>query len=389
MKKIGLCLAYSGTNYGQNLQAFATQQVVESYGFETEIIDYHSGHNKGIKPSYAALVVSGQKIADLVKKKTSGQKPDVSFDELHKKNDAIRKEKAEQFRKTKLHHFVHCEGIDELRNHSRQYYAVLVGSDQIWLPSVAVSNFYTLRFAAPGVRRISYATSLGVSSYPDYAKKPAAEFWNQIDFLSVREEQGKKIIQSIIDIPVEVVADPTYLLTKEQWVDLIPDKEIIKPGYVLCYLLGNDENVKKYCRRFADAHGLRLVSILSNECVSNDSEYCDEVLIGKGPEEFVNLIRHADYVMTDSFHGLAFSVINEKQFNIFYRKREDVKESRNSRIDNIVKTWGLESRLIKDPAAAPLDSGTIDYDAVNQKRTKFRRRSLDFLEKALGVSENK
>ena len=385
MGKIGLCLAYSGTNYGQNLQAFATQQVIENYGFETEIIDYHSGRNKGIKPSYAALVVSMQKISETIGKLIYKNKSSIPLDAVHEKNASERNEQADKFRNTKLHNFVHCEGIDELKEKSKEYEAVLVGSDQIWLPGVAVTNFYTLRFAAPGVKRISYATSMGVSSYPQYAKKPAAEFWKQIDYLSVREEQAKKIIQSICDMEVTVVADPTYLLTTEQWQNLIPQKKITMDGYALCYLLGNNDEIKSYCRRYADVHKLRLVGILSNECVSDDSKYCDEVIIGKGPEDFINLIRNADFILTDSFHGLAFSVINEKQFNIFYRTRTDVKESRNSRIDDIVKVWGLEDRLIKNPGVAVLSNSQIDYRVVNKKREQFRRDSLEFLEKALGI----
>ena len=381
-KKIGLCIAYTGTNYGQLLQAFATQQIIRVKGFQPEIIRYNSGKNKGIKLSYGAAVVAAKQIIYKVENKVAKPKT-VTEDDIHKTNRLQRKAAADSFREKRLINVVCCNGITELSNKSKEYFAVLVGSDQVWLPDVAVSNFFTLRFAAPGVRRISYATSLGVSSYPNYAKKPAGDFWKKIDFLSVREQQGKEIIQSIVDIPVEVVADPTYLFTREEWEKLVTSEKVIEPGYILCYFLGDSEPMKQYARKFADSKGLRLVSILSNECNSDDSKFADEVLIGKSPEEFVNLIRYADFVLTDSFHGLAFSVINQKQFLIFYRRRTEVKESRNSRIDNIVRSWDIEDRLIREPEKMKFPTIDIDYNAVSEKVEALRTKSLAFLDKAL------
>lgn len=382
VKNIGLCIAYTGTNYGQLLQAFATQQIIRNKGYHTEIIRYNSGKNKGIKLSYGAVVVATKQIVKKIESKVSKPKA-VTEDETHKNNRLQRKASADRFRQDRLKDVVHCNGITELTNKSKEYFAVLVGSDQVWLPNVAVSNFFTLRFAAPGVKRISYATSLGVSSYPNYAKKAAGDFWKQIDFLSVREQQGKEIIQSIVDVPVEVVADPTYLLTREEWVELIPQEKVIEDGYILCYFLGESDLIKEYTRKFAESKGLRVVSILSDECNSDDSSFADEILTGKSPEEFVNLIRNAEFIMTDSFHGLAFSVINQKQFLIFYRRRTDVKESRNSRIDNIVRLWDIEDRLIREPEKLEFPTRDIDYCTVSEKVEALRAKSLAFLDKAL------
>lgn len=381
-KKIGLCIAYTGTNYGQLLQAYATQQIVRKFGYQTEIIKYHSGRNKGLKLSYGAIVVGLKQLASIIRQKIPHRGGGV-LDDIHQKNLCLRKNTADHFRQTRLSDVVQCNGIDELRKKSEEYYAVMVGSDQVWLPDVAVSNFFTLRFAAQGVRRISYATSLGVSSYPHYAKKAASDFWKQIDYLSVREQQGKEIIQGIVDVPVEVVADPTYLFTCEEWLELIPHERIAAEKYILCYFLGDSDPIKQYARRFAADKGLCLVSILSDECNSDDSQYADEVLVGRSVEDFVNLIRNAEYILTDSFHGLAFSVINQKQFLVFYRKRLDAKQSRNSRIDNIVRAWGLEERLIREPEKLIIPTENIDYSAVSTKVEELRKKSIAFLGRAL------
>ena len=260
---------------------------------------------------------------------------------------------------------------------------MLVGSDQLWQPDIAFTNFYTLRFAADGINRISYATSLGVSEYPRYCWKQAADFWSKINYLSVREEQGKKVIQSIVNIPVKVVADPTYLLTSEQWRMRIPVKQIIEGEYVLCYFLSDDTEAKALAVQYAHKQGLRCVGILSSECNANDDEIYDEVLVRKSPQDFINLIRGANCVFTDSFHGLAFSVINSVEFYIFYRKRKDVRASRNSRIDNILSSWGLEDRLIVDPHKAVINGRKIDYISVQKKVADLREDSLRFLMQAL------
>lgn len=384
-KKVGLVMTFQGTNYGQLLQSYALQQKIESMGYETEIIQYHSGKDKGVKITYASLYVSVQTIIKILFRKLKSRKnfSKIELDVNHKENIIKRRSVSDLFRNTRFHNIVVVNGYSNLVDKSKDYSAVVVGSDQIWLPEVSVTNFYTLRFALPGITRISYATSMGVSSYPNYAKKPAAEYWQKIDYLSVREEQAKKIIKEIADVEANVVADPTYLLTTEEWEERIPNISVIETGYVLCYFLGDNDVIKEYAKRFADGKNLRLVSILSNECNSDDSQFADEVLIGKSPEEFINLIRNADFVLTDSFHGLAFSVINEKQFYIFYRNRTDVKQSRNSRIDNIVKIWGLEERLIKEPEKMIFKDDLIDYSIVTKKRNEFREESLNFLRSAL------
>ena len=381
--KIGLCMTFQGTNYGQLLQAYALQQKIDSLGYETEIIRYCSGKDKGIKISFASACVA---VHTALKKLARKKHNDEILDKNHKANIAVRNEVSNYFRDRFFHNIVEINGYTDLVRKSGEYGAVVVGSDQVWLPEIAVTNFYTLRFAQEGVRRISYATSMGVSFYPRYLHKAAAEYWSKIDYISVRENQAKQVIKQISNVDAKVVADPTYLLTSEEWEERIPTKRIIEPNYVLCYFLGDSEPIKRFAREFANKKGLRLVSILSNECNSDDYEFADEVLIGKSPEEFVNLIRNARYVLTDSFHGLAFSVINEKQFYVFYRTRVDAKQSRNSRIDNILKIWGLEDRLIKNPERLVCGDSIIDYQKVTQKRINFREDSLDFLKEAL---ENK
>lgn len=390
MKIIGLVLSYKETNYGAQLQAYATQVMVESLGHTTEIIDYSP------KKGDRHIVLCRGLLTYLYQQflfKRKARKHTTSNDLLFLKNKEERIKQYHQFIERRLHNIVKVSGYTALAARGKEYDAVLVGSDQKWAPGFSFGNMISLRFVPDDVRKISYATSLGVSEYPKYCWPTSRKAWKRIDFLSVREQQGADIIKQVCgpDIPVQVVVDPTYLMTKSQWEELIPVEKKSEQKYVFCYFLGNDDTSKQIARKFADEKKLKLVSVLSKESYSPiDQTYADELVIGNTPEDFINWIRGAEYVFTDSFHGTAFSVINEKQFFIFYRKRAEA-TSRNSRIDNILGKWGLKDRLIP-PGVQEVDLTDlkdIDYEKVNTLVGEEREKSLAFLKEALHFDDNK
>ena len=390
MKKIGLVLSYKETNYGAQLQAFATQVVVEKFGHSTEIIDYSPKNgDRHIVLSRGILRFFYEQF--LFKRRA--KKHTTSNDQLFLKNKQERIEQYQLFIKRRLHNIVKVSGYSQLASCGKKCDAVLIGSDQKWTPGFSFGNVNSLRFVPDYIRKISYATSLGVSEYPKYCWPSARKAWNRIDFLSVREQQGADIIKQVCgpDISVRVVVDPTYLLTKEQWEELIPTEKKSEEKYVFCYFLGNDDSSKLIARKFADEKKLKLVSVLSKESYSPlDQTYADFLVTGNGPEDFINWIRGAEYVLTDSFHGTAFSVINEKQFFIFYRKRAEA-TTRNSRIDNILQKWGLQDRLVPpgETDAKLLSTKSIDYSKVTERVLTEREKSLQFLKEALTFDDNK
>ena len=141
----------------------------------------------------------------------------------------MRKIASKKFKEKYLKNFHLCNGYEDLKRVGSLYNAVLIGSDQMWPAGIAFGNFISMRFVPNGVRKISYATSCGVTSYPKYCYKSSAEMWRSFDFLSTREEQGKKLIKRICgdDIKVEVLVDPTYLLSKKEWEERIPVKKML------------------------------------------------------------------------------------------------------------------------------------------------------------------
>lgn len=377
-------MAYKGTNYGMLLQAFATQQIVEKMGFRTEILDYTPRLVQKTVSSPAACLWKLRTLFQIV---FLPKHKELELDDLHKENRKQRITVSNVFCKDYLHNIIPLKTYESLTEQAIQYAGVIVGSDQLWGPNAAFGYFRTLRFVPNGVRRISYATSTGVSAYPRNVWKDAAQFMNAIDFLSVREEAGREIVKTVCGRDAKVVLDPTYLFSKREWESLIPKDTIVKEGYVLLYFLGDNPEMKRLAKKWASQRGLRVVSIMSSESNADDTPYADEILTGQRPDQFMNLIRNAECVFTDSFHGFAFSVINEKQVYVTYRVRKGT-QSRNARIDNIVKKFGMEDRLIKDPSSLEsLDDSETDYDIVNQKLCELRKDSLAFLKAALTFEE--
>lgn len=384
-RSIGLILAHTGTSYGMNLQAYATQHLLERMGFETEIIRTKPRFPQGV------VIAPGlfQHFIVQFKRKQNKKKHNQNrlTDELHIRNNQLRVSAAQNFRNEKLHNYSPVLDYQALRKYASKYDAVIIGSDQCWLPGFSFSYLNTMNFVPAGVKRISYATSLGVSHYPKYCYYSARKAWRKIDFLSVREQSGANIIKEICgkDIQVQVVLDPTYLISKEEWEVMIPPSRLMEGPYILSFMLGYDDSQKEFIRDYAQKMGMKLVSILSNESSSAiDTTYADETIIGASPAEFVNYIRFADCVFTDSFHGIAFSIINQKDFYAFYPKRDFAKgkNSRNTRIDHILHTFNLSNRLIVEQIRDEEDIH-INYGEVGSILYEKKQQSMDFLKNAL------
>lgn len=385
---VGLVMAYTGTSYGMNLQALALQHVIESFGYNTEIIKSKDVFKEAFVLNWNLPFFIFNVLKNRIKSKFN---PPFTYpDEIHKKNQNLRVEAAQAFRNVHLHNFTPFLSYSQLVEHSKKYDSVVVGSDQCWLPGFSFGGRFSLCFAPKGVKRISYATSLGVSSYPKYFYMNSRKAWKRFDSLSVREEEGKKVVQDVCgeNFPVTIVADPTYLITKEEWEELIPFKRMEEDKYVLSFILGNSEEQQMCAKKFAEARGLKLLSILSNESVSSiDTTYADRTIVGASPEEFINYIRGAEYVFTDSFHGIAFSAINNKQMFVFYRKNVHAsgKNSRNSRIDNILRMWQISDRLLTESNLNWNDIlfPDINYNKVNRLIIEKREMSTLYLKNAL------
>lgn len=384
-KKVGIVSCYFKHNYGSMLQAYATQKILDNMEIpnETINIDENIDFANGKKKYYMSQLTN----IPFIKSKLGMIK--LKFDKKINKdlgnNIQIRDNKYKEFEKnfklTKPY-----KTYKELSEQCVNYSDVIVGSDQLWLPVNVVADYYTLNWVPDNVNKISYATSFGVSTVPDKYKNDYKKFLNRINYLSTREEAGVKLVEQLSDNKATLVCDPTLLLNKEEWMDIQKEEPIMKEKYILCYFLGSNIEHRKFAERLKEKTGCKIVSLNhADEYVKYSDKFCDYAPYDIGPAEWINLIRNAEYVCTDSFHGTVFSLINNTKFFTFERySNKNSKVSTNSRIYSLLGIVDLKERILSGTENIDdVIKMQIDFDNVNKKLDEFRQNSKEFLKNSL------
>lgn len=380
---LGLCICYYNHNFGSMLQAYATVREIERLGESYDILAYKKEKTPAFLAKNAFRVfnkcwVSEKKL--LVQKRISRK--------LHPAYDAnvrIRENEFRAFQKNRFDAKVRtCNGYPALQKAAEDYSAVIVGSDQMWSPSGLATNFYNLNFVPEHIRKISYAASFGVSEIPGYQKKRTAAFLNRIEHLSVRENAGAGIIDELTGRKAEVVVDPTMLLGRDEWDAFSGQERVIEEPYIFAYFLGANQVHRRYVSELSRKKNLKVVTLRHlDEYVPEDESFGDFAPYDIGPEKFVNLIKNAEYVCTDSFHGSVFSSIFHKAFLTFSRYSDTSKTSKNSRISSLLENLGLQERHFAAGDIEKSIDAPIDYEKVEMRRKRMIEHSVDFLKQAL------
>ena len=386
-KSIGLAIVTYTINYGTFLQAFATQTAIENLGYDTTILNIDSVIDDVSKArkkyfigqllNYAEVKSYASTVNAIIQKKINPkykeyyQEREKKFKEFHD----------EYFKIGPL-----CDSWEGLRQYCLNFSSIVVGSDQLWRPANIAGNYYTLNFVPDELNKVSYATSFGLKNIRENQKIVTTRFLNRIQHLSCREQSGVQIIENLTHRRAKLVCDPTLLLTKEEWDNYVLDNPIIDGDYIFTYLLSNNIEHRKYVSKLAEATGCKVVGVLHGAgYVSGDERFVDEAPKNIGPFEFLNLIKYAKYVCTDSFHGCVFSTIYEKNYYAFKRFSDQDKMSTNTRVTNLLDRFGLNDQLVKQ--YEELNLNVIDYENVNHRVRQFRDESRSFLINALREGE--
>ena len=384
-KKVGIVSCYFKHNYGSMLQAYATQKILDDMNIENETIniDKNIDFSNGKKKYYMGQVFNFQFIKSklgMIKLKL-----DKKINKNLGKNISIRDKKYEEFRKNFRLTEPYKTYAELNEKAEKDYSSVIVGSDQLWLPVNVVADYYTLNWVPEDVNKVSFSTSFGVSVIPEKYEKEYKKFLNRINYLSTREVAGQKIIKELTGRDAILVCDPTLLFNKNEWMSIQKEEPIIKGKYIFCYFLGKNIEHRKFAERLKEKTGYKIVSLNhADEYVKYSDMFADEAPYDVGPAEFLNMIRNAEYVCTDSFHGTVFSLINNVKFFTFRRYNSKSKVSTNSRIDSLLGIVNLKERLINgDEDVEKEIEKKIDFENVNIKLEEFRNTSKEFLKNAL------
>ena len=255
---------------------------------------------------------------------------------------------------------------------------VIVGSDQVWNPTFGRLRDVDLLTIVPGNKRIAFSASFGVNDIPDKIKPRVANELKKFKAISVREDRGKEIVEELTGRKdVEVLVDPTMLLTSEEWDKVSKKPTMLKTDkYILNYFLGElSEERRKEINRVAKENNCEVINILDK----NSPFYeC-------GPSEFLYLEKHAFLICTDSFHSSVFAILYNTPFLVFDREQKNL-ISMNSRLKTLLSKFKLEKRKYNDKITK--DDLVCDYKEAYKILEKERIKADKFLRKALDIEDS-
>ncbi len=375
--KIGIATVYTGYNYGSALQAFATKSVLESLGYNSELLCIAGSLIKGrdIRIKKLSVIFARTVWRPWSLKRTLVIYKGTPASQLTEASKSLFQtfyDKTLQPEKT---------SYGNLRKRARtdEFPAFVCGSDQIWNSTTYyVDPFYYLRFA-PINKRIAFAPSFGRDYVPDYNLKKITKYISGIPYRSVRESSGSDIVETIIGEKPAVLIDPTLILSANQWIEALRLKDATckeKEPYILAYFLDDPSNHAIDCIEWLKrATGFKVIGIPYG--FENSNSY-NEVAVA-GPREFVQLARNAAAICTDSFHGTAFALNFKIPFYTFDRNYGTA-EIQSTRVFSLLELVSLTERF--NPPLETLEA-MIALGNSEEVLVTERKKAVAYLKNAL------
>lgn len=377
--KIGIVTWFSGSNYGTNLQAIALQQYLRNIGHEVLIVNFEVNTKDAVKLTVFQKLTDWKMLGIRIRRQPEKYMQKLAYLKYH--NEILGRDKkliATVREKCCLTQKISDE--KELISIFNSFELLITGSDQIWNPE-GYHRFYFADYDEVTTRRISYAPSLGVNTIPEDRKSEIRRGLSKFSAVSVREQNGVELLRPLSKKEPVVTIDPTLLLCEDDWNEIFPVKKERGGKYVLSIFLTDRYSHWNAARNFVKKKKLQHVII----------PYCGfsylqkaNIIADAGLQEFLDLIRGAEYVLTDSFHVTSFSLIFKKQFYAFTRFKEDAYTSQNSRVRNILSIAGVNDRFLPYGTKKVVDLKNINYNAVEKALEYEIERSKEFLSAAIG-----
>ena len=381
MRKIAILTINDYKNYGNRLQNYASQEVLKSLGFSVKTVVNNTKHIAQSKDKIGTL----GRIKRLMGLGIKGMYTTIKFilwknifkDKI-KQNTSKRIKEFKKFTKENISETDYSISDNNIpKDLSNRFDYFVTGSDQVWNPSFRYGSPIDFLTFASKDKRITYSPSFGISEIPESYLEDYKTWLSEMPSLSVREKAGASIIKELTGRKASVLIDPTLMLTKEKWLS-ISEKSTSKPEkkYLLTYFIGRISAVnKKKMAKLAKKHKLEIVNL---------ADITDGETYKISPSEYIDYINGASIFCTDSFHGVIFSVIMETPFIVFNRKGHE--QSMNSRIDTLLSTLKLESRLLTN-IKTDEQVFKADYAHIKKILEVERKKAMDYLKEALNVKE--
>lgn len=382
MKDCGVfSIFYKNYNYGGQLQAYAMCKALEKLDYSSEQICYVRDKSFLKHKVVVVLKKSWKEKKDLMRRYINRFFVKLGFGADYAR-DILKKFDA--FIDSVPHSKIYTS--DSIHESSNDYKVFISGSDQVWNPDTCSDEWY-LNFLPEGKPRIAYSASIGKEYFTNDEKKRLRPLIKQYSYIGVREDKAKELIQSFVKKDVDVVLDPVMLLTKEEWSQFDKWKFLKKEKYICVYLVAYNGLIEKQALEYAKRLKMKAVFITDPRNVMNQNPkgYWVPFRKGVGPEEFIALFLNANYIITNSFHGMALSINFNKNFFAYYSRAKDDKNTLNSRIDTVLNGFDLMHRLTSTDENLSYEELTkeIDYEHVETKVKEKRSTSLQLMDNAI------
>lgn len=377
--KIGILTLPLHSNYGGILQAYALQTILQRQGHEVEVFQKIPGysHKKFLMP----IVYLKRIINNII----NGQHHPIFLEKKKRHEDIIAQKNTSQF----IDKYITLRHINNLTDiKSTDYEALITGSDQVWrniyfqgMWNSSISNAFLNFTKGWNIKRIAYSASFGtddLSEYTDKQIKQCSSAIQQFDDISVREESGIEICLNLLGVKASHTLDPTMLLNKEDYINLINNSTIPlhnSNGELFCYVLDKSQELNKAIE--ICAHNTKYNQYYCNYPPTNQVLNHD-VCIYPPVEQWLKSFMDAKMVITDSFHGTVFSIIFNKPFWVLINK-----ERGSARFISLLKKFGLEDRIVTDATALDWKQ-PINWDKINEIHNQTASFSEHFIHKSLG-----
>lgn len=364
MKKIGILTFHNAVNYGACLQAYALKEVLKDKKVDVDIINYNC---EAIYDFYYKVFTKDDSIKTKIKKV-------LTYGVQAKRNKVFK-----DFLNTKLIDSTKQKMYNKnnIKESVLIYDKFIVGSDQVWSPFCTGNDMtYFLDFVEQSSKKFSYAACLGIAKDDFFKQTEVKKLLEDFNMISVREASAKQRLEKILNQKkIETIIDPTFLLTQEKWNEILP-VFYNKEKYILVYSLSMPKEVINFANELSRKTGYKLIYISLDNLF-----YIKKIKNTKNcsPIEFVNYVKNAEYVITNSFHGTAFSIIYNKEF--FTIKNSNPNHD-NSRLYNLLENLDIKDRLVLEYKDTLLNKN-IKYNSINKKLDEIREQSLEYIDRII------
>lgn len=377
MKTVGITTIHGINNFGSLLQTYATQCIIERLGYQPTIInyrypnEYHLELNRQHNPYATYKAPFRMRLRRALYCRLLSAKVNQKKDILFKKEQKALLTLTEQY-----------EDQESLRKNPPKFDIYLTGSDQVWNPRYMYDDCTYMLDFIHNVPKVAFSASFGTTDLDDEHKRIYRPLLEEYSSISLREQSGVGIVKDICGKDAECTCDPTLLLNGEEWSQVFNDEPIIKEEYILCYVLTYTANPYPYATTFIkhiQKHLKKRVVMLDETGLYWMDPTCKSYQC-YGPRDIINLFQNASFIISSSFHGVAFSINFKKNFySLFLRGVKDERQ------ESLLKIVGAEDRFIcvGDLLPEPSTFDIKDWDGITEKLNEYRRKSKNYLSKAL------